>query len=529
MNFSIFINLLKIIPPLSLILLSSCSTHVYKIDSEPSGADIYRYQDGVYKYYAKTPFYEASMDSLKWSGNNFIAKYNGYYDSEPESPSRTGSGQMSLNFELRQNELFILERYLSENSLEQYWLFLQNHSDSNHVSRIYEPMLTLIAQKTDPANDYQRFLGYVRNTDIRNNVFARLIDLVANSHNPVAGYKKLLSDYTDSELRTNAFNRVVGLIKKNHAPLAGLYALLDQFPDLPKYQKGIFSDLVAYIEKTKKPVAAYKQLLSNDGYKSYLSSNNDARLSATIYKNLVKHIKRTLTPLTGLYTLLDEDPAAINYASTIFPAMIHYIEPMESGDKKLSLLLAKYPASSQYMPDRIRLAGIGPAGMRVFEIKALIEQGLGKSILTQKILNAGNPYKEFNFSEIASLGKMGIPDEVVAAMLNVTASYNKNMAENKRREEAEIRRKEMAKAEQRRRERAERERRQAAAEAERQRQEQAARAAAGQRDEKNTPVECLKLVAALKACDETSGFLSMGCKAIANNSFDCPIPVGQLM
>ena len=46
-----------------------------------------------------------------------------------------------------------------------------------------------------------------------------------------------------------------------------------------------------------------------------------------------------------------------------------------------------------------------------------------------------------------------------------------------------------------------------------------------QHQEKNMPLECVKLAASLEACDQTNGFLSMGCKAMARSQFDCPIPL----
>lgn len=47
-------------------------------------------------------------------------------------------------------------------------------------------------------------------------------------------------------------------------------------------------------------------------------------------------------------------------------------------------------------------------------------------------------------------------------------------------------------------------------------------------DKSNTPAECGKLIAALKACDQTGGFMAMGCKAVARSQFDCPA-VAQYM
>jgi len=477
------IKVLKICSIVSLILFSSCSTLDYKIDSEPPGADIYRLQDGRYKLYATTPFSEQVMSPLRWTGDSFIAKREGYFDSEPVTAAQTVPGRMFLNFRLKQNDLPILERYLSENSLSQYWYFLQTYPDSLHRKKVYAPMLSLIARQSNAQQSYSRLLRYVE----------------------------------DKETRKIVFGRMIKAIYKSKTPLPGLYALLDQFPDIADYQSDMLSAIVSQIETSKNPVAEYNRLFAEASYSDVFSGESYAQTRADAFNKLIKHVKRSRAPLKGLYAVLEKHPLALQYSSLIFPEMIGLIKQMKNTDSKLSLLSAKYPASNKYLPDRIRLAAIGPAGMRVFEINDLIKNGLGESIITQKILNAGEPYKEFSFSEIESLGKMGLPDKVVAAMLNVTASYNKSILEEKRQQAAQAlisQQHEMA------------EKRRAAAEREYQRQKQSA---SEKNNETNVPAECLKLVAALKACEQTGGFLSMGCKAIANSSFDCPIPVAKLM
>ena len=56
-------------------------------------------------------------------------------------------------------------------------------------------------------------------------------------------------------------------------------------------------------------------------------------------------------------------------------------------------------------------------------------------------------------------------------------------------------------------------------------QRSAAALAAGGKDTSNWPVECIKKLAAYKACDQIGGFGAMGCKMIANSNFNCNIPM----
>ena len=43
------------------------------------------------------------------------------------------------------------------------------------------------------------------------------------------------------------------------------------------------------------------------------------------------------------------------------------------------------------------------------------------------------------------------------------------------------------------------------------------------------PEECLKLVAGIKACERTGGFMEMGCKTGVKAKDTCPIPLDKLM
>jgi len=43
------------------------------------------------------------------------------------------------------------------------------------------------------------------------------------------------------------------------------------------------------------------------------------------------------------------------------------------------------------------------------------------------------------------------------------------------------------------------------------------------------PEECLKLVAAIKACEKIGGFSAMGCKYTAKSKYTCPVALDKLM
>ena len=47
--------------------------------------------------------------------------------------------------------------------------------------------------------------------------------------------------------------------------------------------------------------------------------------------------------------------------------------------------------------------------------------------------------------------------------------------------------------------------------------------------ETSIPEECVKLVAAIKACEKIGGFSAMSCKYTAKSKYTCPIPLEKLM
>ena len=47
--------------------------------------------------------------------------------------------------------------------------------------------------------------------------------------------------------------------------------------------------------------------------------------------------------------------------------------------------------------------------------------------------------------------------------------------------------------------------------------------------ETSIPEECVKLVAAIKACEKIGGFSAMGCKYTAKSKYTCPIALDKLM
>ena len=125
-------------------------------------------------------------------------------------------------------------------------------------------------------------------------------------------------------------------------------------------------------------------------------------------------------------------------------------------------------------------------------------------LLLRKSIAQEAPYKKFSASEISALKKMKISDELVAAMIAVTTEYSKEqkrIAEQQRNQASQAPAKQVQQVMQ-----------QPVQQVQQVKQQQA--------PESNTLADCVKLAAALKACDY-SGLFSMPCKAVARSQFSC--------
>lgn len=84
--------------------------------------------------------------------------------------------------------------------------------------------------------------------------------------------------------------------------------------------------------------------------------------------------------------------------------------------------LGKYPDYIRFLADSEALWFVGPEGMRVMDIGPALQAGTAAELLAAQIRAAGKPYKVFSAAELGVLKSRGIPDTVVAAMLDATSA-----------------------------------------------------------------------------------------------------------
>lgn len=171
--------------------------------------------------------------------------------------------------------------------------------------------------------------------------------------------------------------------------------------------------------------------------------------------------------------------------------------------KKRRAYAKKYPLMIPLLPEKEKMAMnlllIGPENLKVAKILELSKKGFATSTLASKVKATQSPYKNFSFDEISTLKSLGLKSELINAMIDTNTNYEAEMKRAKQNKEL------MEKA---------------------QGVVSKSQGKIGAQDIKespNTPVECLKLKAALKACEQTGGLFKIACDTTAKASFDCDL------
>lgn len=155
--------LVKALFLLVFVFMSGCAVTptytAYGLDSNPSGADIYRgtSADNL-TYYKTAPFRLNSSGSLGWSNNLFQARKKGFKDSAIyRQPYSALGNPINIYFNLEsEGGAEELVRYKNMNSIAGYYEFLQTYPESLVKKEVYEAIVVLIPDSTVPADEYSR-------------------------------------------------------------------------------------------------------------------------------------------------------------------------------------------------------------------------------------------------------------------------------------------------------------------------------------------------------------------------------------
>ncbi len=197
-----------------------------------------------------------------------------------------------------------------------------------------------------------------------------------------------------------------------------------------------------------------------------------------------------------------EDERAPEAARRVAAAAAH-----AEGDARIAIeekLANVYPPGVAELPAERRILLVGPKGLRVRDLTLLNEAKVAPSIVVARVKASTDPYKSFDGEELAALKRLGISDEVVAAMIEVTAKVHER---RKADEERDALRAELA-----------------ALKA----MIEAKKGAGGGEvvQTKDGPMDflasCAKRLAAMKLCEQIPFPGSTICQTTAESSFPCP-------
>lgn len=180
--------------------------------------------------------------------------------------------------------------------------------------------------------------------------------------------------------------------------------------------------------------------------------------------------------------------------------------PDEQAELDDSLVKA-YPAALKDVPAERRLLMVGPAGLRVRDVRKMTEAKIASSIIVARIKAATAPFKNFDGDELMLLKKMGISDEAVTAMIEVSAKLeDRQKADDERkalRAELESLRKLIE-----------------------EKKASGAKSSGKTVQTKEGPLDvlesCAKRLAAMKLCDQLPFPASNVCQSTTDSEFPCP-------
>ena len=349
--------------------------------------------------------------------------------------------------------------------------------------------------------------------------YINALRIIKNAPADLAGLKKndkIMSINGESFHNKTVSNLLLALIKLPY----------DKPLKLKISRKGIIRTITmtpGIIPRSHKHVTSSAQLLWNNvkaenssaGYQNYINTITDDRYKKsanTLLSNILKKERIAYSRLassgeSGLYKFCQQYPNS----SLLSKALLSQFQKIEQGGRfisRYSTLINKCPVAVKYQPASYELLKVGPTKMKVSDLLRLTERNMSSTLIATKIKTGEHTYKDFSLDEISQLNSFGMKDDIISAMIESTFSKKKANEIQARLNKLEEENNKL--------------KAQALKNSQRQAQPQLTHK---QQQEKSMPLECIKLAASLKACDQASGFLSMGCKAMAKSQFDCPIPL----
>lgn len=247
-------------------------------------------------------------------------------------------------------------------------------------------------------------------------------------HADVTTFKKVSSNYLESVSLLIKHGANVNLVKdKNSSPLDYAIAtgdinlvqqLLKKGADINYVDRNGYTPLM--YASSRNYIEIVKLLLANGADTSARDKTGKNAADWALGLNYIT-IYNTIITFGQTSTIVDKKTTEPKKSFDELKAIL------ASGDrKKLRTFLDEHPEQLSGIEDPVlKLLYTGPATFRIIDIVALHKANKKDVIIIAKINASEGAYKSFTEDDMAQLEKMGLSDEVVAAMITANTQYQK--------------------------------------------------------------------------------------------------------
>lgn len=127
---------------------------------------------------------------------------------------------------------------------------------------------------------------------------------------------------------------------------------------------------------------------------------------------------------TACYYRILEEYSNPRHRPQIYTELCDLIKTSTNPEDGFLKLMQDRPDSVNYFPSEYKLKFIGPPAMRVCDIIGIYRKGVSEGLIISKIKVTQGAYKNFDFSEIIELKRLGLSDAIIKSMIDKTFEFD---------------------------------------------------------------------------------------------------------
>ncbi len=118
-------------------------------------------------------------------------------------------------------------------------------------------------------------------------------------------------------------------------------------------------------------------------------------------------------------------------------AMSRLIEKKNDAYERYRNFVDEFPDGMPFVPPFYLLGMVGPEGMRVHDCVEALKKGVDAGVLLEQVRRKHGIYEDFTFEEIDILKQMGLPSDIIQAMIESTLEAKQEDQTRERKKTAE--------------------------------------------------------------------------------------------